>query len=69
MVANGTMGLLDCSVMALRSIGHGPWACETNAPLRLVIVFWEVCCGMKGLVWQKMAQWGLSAARRTFFEP
>ena len=24
---------------------------------------------MEGLLWQKAAQWGLSAARRAFFEP
>ena len=37
MVANGTMGLLDCSVMT-----RDPWAmdhggCETNAPLDLLL--------------------------------
>ena len=51
----------------LWAMDHG--AARQTAPFWLVIVFWEVCCDMEGLVWQKMAQWGLSAARRSFFEP
>ena len=69
MVANGTMGLLDRRVMT-----RNPWAMDhrparQTAPFDLLFVFWEVCCGMEGLLWQKAAQWGLSATRRFFFVP
>ena len=54
MVANGTMGLLDRRVMTLRSMGHGPWGCETNGPpfnLLLCsgksVVAWKACYGRK----------------------
>ena len=69
MVANGTMGLLDRRAMARDPWGmdHGP--ARQTAPFWLVAAFRKVCCGMEGLLWQKMAQWGLSAARRSFFEP
>ena len=73
MVANGTMGLLDRRVMPRV---HGPWTMDhghrparQTAPFWLVAAFRKVCCGMEGLLWQKTAQWGLSAARRAFFEP
>ena len=63
MVANGTMGLLDRRVMTLRSMGHGPWGCETNGPPLTCY------CVLGSLLWQKAAQWGISAAHRSFFEP
>ena len=53
MVANGTMGLLDCRVMTLQSTGHGPWACETSGPFDLLlcsgksVVAWKACYGRK----------------------
>ena len=69
MEVNGTMGLLDRRVMTRDpwAMDHGP--ARQTAPFWLVAAFWEVCCGMEGLLWQKTAQWGLSAARRSFFEP
>ena len=69
MVANGTMGLLDRRVMTR---DHGPWTMglRDKRPLFwLVAAFRKACCGMEGLLWQKTAQWGLSATRRSFFEP
>ena len=69
MVANGAMGLLDCRVMTLQSMGHGPWGCETNGPpLTWYCVLGSLLWHGRP-VWQKAAQWGLSATRRSFFEP
>ena len=69
MVANGAMGLLDRRVMTRDpwAMDHGP--ARQTAPFWLVAAFQKACCGMEGLLWQKTAQWGLSAARRTFFGP
>ena len=71
MVANGAMGLLDCRVMTpdLWAMDHGHGPARQTAPFWLVAAFRKVCCDMEGLLWQKTAQWGLSAARRAFFEP
>ena len=70
MVANGTMGLLDRRVMA-----RDPWAMD-HGPARQMapsfdvllrsgksVVAWKACYG------RKRRKWGLSAARRAFFEP
>ena len=68
MVANGAMGLLNCKIMT-----RDPWATDhgparQTPPLTCYCVLGSLF-GMKGLVWQKMVQLGLSAARRSFFEP
>ena len=55
MVANGTMGLLDRRIMTRGpwAMDHGPRACETNAPLDLIlcsgksVVAWKACYGRK----------------------
>ena len=39
-------------------MGHGPWACETNGPPLTCYCVLGSLFGMKGLLWQKMAQWG-----------
>lgn len=68
MVANGTMGLFDRRVLT-----RNPWAMEHGAARQTAPL---TCCGIPesllwhgGLLWQKTAQWGLSATRRAFFEP
>ena len=62
MVSNGAMGLLDRRVMTRdpRAMDHGP--ARQTPPLTCY-------CVLEGLLWQKAAQWGLSAAHRSFFEP
>ena len=69
MVANGTMGLLDRRVMT-----RGPWpmghgAARQTASFDLLLCSGKSAVALEGLLWQKTAQWGLSAARRAFFEP
>ncbi len=62
MVANRTMGLLNCRVMTRDLWATDHRLARQTPPLTCY-------CVLEGLLWQKAAQWGLSAAHRSFFEP